>query len=48
MNPADLVVAALVLGAVLLAVVILRRNKKNGKCHCGCDCSGCGQCGKSK
>ena len=43
MNPADLVVAALVVGVVVLAVVILRRNKKKGKCHCGCDCSCCAQ-----
>ena len=43
MNPADLVVAALVIGIVAVAVVILRRNKKKGKCHCGCDWSCCGQ-----
>ena len=43
MNPADILVGAVVLGVVVLALVILRRNRKTGKCHCGCDCSHCGQ-----
>lgn len=43
MNMADLFVGLAVVGIVALAVIILRRNKKNGKSSCGCDCSNCSQ-----
>lgn len=47
MNFADIIVAAAVIGIAVLAISILRRNKKNGKSSCGCDCGCCNQdCGK--
>ncbi|MGN0403679.1 MAG: FeoB-associated Cys-rich membrane protein, partial [Bariatricus sp.] len=47
MNIADLVVILVVVAIVGGAVAILRRNKKNGKSSCGCDCGHCSQsCGK--
>ncbi len=36
-----LVVLAAVVG---LAIVKLIRDKKKGKCSCGCDCKSCGGC----
>lgn len=47
MNMADVIVLAAVLAIAAIAVMILRRNKKNGKSSCGCDCSKCSQsCGR--
>lgn len=47
MNGADLIVVIAVAAAVLLAAAIMRRNQKNGKRGCGCQCPGCGgSCGK--
>lgn len=43
MNFADLIVAAAIIGIAVLAIGILRRNKKNGKCSCGCDRGCCSQ-----
>ena len=44
MNFADLVVVVAVGGMVLLAVAILRKNRRIGNRSCGCRCSDCG-CG---
>ena len=33
----DILLGALVAGAVILALVKIIRNKKQGKCTCGCD-----------
>lgn len=47
MNVGDIIVLAAVLGCVLLAVGILRHNKKSGRRACGCQCPDCsGSCGK--
>ena len=43
MNIADIFVILAVAAVVFIAVMILRRNKKNGKSPCGCDCSCCSQ-----
>lgn len=42
MNGADIITALAVGTAILLAAAILRRNKKKGKCRCGCQCAHCG------
>ena len=47
MNSGDIIVLAAVLACVALAVGIMRRNKKNGKRSCGCQCPDCsGSCGR--
>ena len=43
MNIADIIVLLVIIAVIGTAVWIIRRNKKNGKCSCGCDCSQCGQ-----
>ena len=43
MNFADIIVAVAVFGIAILAISILRRNKKAGKSSCGCDCGSCTQ-----
>ena len=43
MNPADIIVVFAVLAVAGIAVMIFRRNRKNGKRCCGCDCTGCSQ-----
>ena len=46
-NLANLVIAALLVLAVGLAVRSVIRNRKAGKCSCGCDCASCGAgCGR--
>ena len=45
----DWIIIGLVAAAVVAAAVIIVRNKKKGKCSCGCDaCPGCDACRKSK
>ena len=47
MNTGDIIVLIAVAAVVLLAIGILRHNKKNGKRSCGCQCPDCsGRCGK--
>lgn len=43
MNMADILVLLAVGTAIVIAVVILRKNRKSGKSSCGCDCSHCSQ-----
>lgn len=48
MNGADMIVAIAVGIMVLLAAAIIRRNRRNGKSSCGCQCSDCGYgCGNA-
>lgn len=48
MNPADLLVIAVVAALALFAVWRLRKNKKEGRSGCGCDCGHCPGCGAAK
>jgi len=47
MNPADLIVAGIVIAAVIAAVIAVRVRKKRGKSCCG-DCSCCEGCPDKK
>ena len=42
MNAVDIVLIVLIVGVVIGAIVIMRRDKKHGKSCCG-DCASCGQ-----
>lgn len=43
MNIADIIVTALIVISVVAAVIVIRKNKKNGK-YCNGDCSSCNKC----
>lgn len=43
MNIADIIVIALITVAIVGAVIVIRKNKKNGK-YCNGDCSSCNKC----
>ncbi len=46
-HAATVILSLLLLAAVVLAIVKIVKDKKNGKCPCGGQCSGCamsGQC----
>ena len=40
MNSVDIVLIVLIVGAVVAALLVLRRNKKHGRSCCG-DCASC-------
>jgi hypothetical protein len=45
MNAFDIILLTVLAGAVILAILSIRRNKKNGRsCSCGGDCSRCAGC----
>ncbi len=48
MNGADILVLLFIAALVVIAFFIMYRNKKRGKRGCGCDCSDCGSCDKSR
>ncbi|MCR5150676.1 MAG: FeoB-associated Cys-rich membrane protein [Clostridiales bacterium] len=48
MNIWDYVIIGIIAAAVIIAIAVMRKNKKNGKCSCGCDCSHCQGCAESK
>lgn len=44
-NAANLVIVVLLAASALLALRHIHRNRKAGKCTCGCDgCGGCPSC----
>ena len=45
-NLGSIVVGAILLTIIAAAVIKMIRDKRAGKCHCGCD--GCGGCSKKK
>lgn len=40
----DFIVIAIILAVVIVSVVIMIKNKQQGKSFCGCDCSHCSGC----
>lgn len=44
MNTADILIIIAIITALVLAVVKIVKNKRQGKSSCGCDCSKCGMC----
>lgn len=48
MNGADIMVLLFIAALVVAAFFIMHRNRKRGRRGCGCDCSACGGCGKSR
>lgn len=48
MNFWDYILIALVAAAVAAAIYFTVRNKKKGKCSCGCDSPYCEGCDKTK
>ncbi|MBE6531217.1 MAG: FeoB-associated Cys-rich membrane protein [Ruminococcaceae bacterium] len=48
-NWGTLVVAIIALGIVVAVIGVIYRDKKQGKCSCGCSCEGCAMnCKKDK
>lgn len=48
MNLWDWLILALAAGAVLGAVLAIRRRRRTGKHSCGCDCGSCPGCAAQK
>ncbi|MDE7194461.1 MAG: FeoB-associated Cys-rich membrane protein [Oscillospiraceae bacterium] len=48
MNGADILVLLFIAALVAAAFFIMCINRKRGRRGCGCDCSHCGGCGKSR
>ena len=48
MNIWDYIIIGIIAAVVIIAVTVVIKNKKNGKCSCGCDCSHCQGCAYSK
>ncbi len=48
MNIYDILILALVAAAVVCAALVIRRNRKKGRCSCGCDGCGNTNCGMRK
>lgn len=47
MNAVDIILLVVIAGAVCAAAAKLIRNRKKGRCSCGCEgCSGCGRAKK--
>ncbi|MCR4615149.1 MAG: FeoB-associated Cys-rich membrane protein [Clostridiales bacterium] len=44
MNIWDYLIIGIIAAVVIFAVTVIHKNKKNGKCSCGCDCSHCQGC----
>jgi hypothetical protein len=45
-NLANIIIIAIVTGLIVLAVIVMVRDKKAGKSSCGCNCSHCALAGK--
>lgn len=43
-NGATIIVGTILFALILAVILKMRRDKKNGKSSCGCDCGSCG-CG---
>lgn len=48
MNIRDFIIAAVIIGAVIFALVKIARDRKKGKQGCCGDCSRCGGCGREE
>ena len=44
MNVWDYLIIGAIVAALIVAVIVILKNKKKGKCACGCDCANCAGC----
>lgn len=42
----DFIIIGVIVLAVVLSILYMRKNKKNNKSSCGCDCNKCSGCEK--
>lgn len=43
----NLIVGLVIVLMIVAAVYVLYRNRRAGKCSCGCSCGACGRCGST-
>ena len=48
MNVWDYLIVGAIVAALVIAVIVILKNKKKGTCSCGCDCASCAGCADSR